>query len=208
LTGAVRRRDDVPVRDSSEHFEGREVVHPETRAEWRRWLERNHARPEGVWLAAWKAATGKPRVEYEEVVEEALCFGWIDSKGKTLDAERSAIWMSPRKPRSGWSRSNKERVERLVRAGSMAPAGLAAIETAKQNGAWTALDGVEALEVPDDLARALARAPSARAHFDAFPPSARKMILGWIVSAKREETRRTRIEKTARLAARNIRAYP
>jgi uncharacterized protein YdeI (YjbR/CyaY-like superfamily) len=189
-----------------ERHDGREVLQPETRAEWRRWLSRNHARSPGVWLAAHKRATGKPRVEYEDAVEEALCFGWIDSKGKTLDAERSAIWMSPRRPRSGWSRSNKERIERLERRGLIAPAGRTAVETAKRNGAWTALDSVEALEVPEDLARELARNQTARGHFEAFPPSARKQILGWIASARREETRRKRVEETVRLAAQNVRA--
>ena len=140
------------------------------------------------------------------MVEEALCFGWIDSKAMTLDEERAGMWMSPRKPQSAWSQSNKERVARLERAGRLRPAGIAAIARAKESGAWTLLDSVEALEVPADLAAALARDRDAERHFRAFPPSARKRILFWIASAKREETRRRRVEETVRLAARNERA--
>jgi uncharacterized protein YdeI (YjbR/CyaY-like superfamily) len=183
-----------------------ELVQPATRAEWRRWLERNHARRTGVWFVSWRTHTGKRRVEYDDAVEEALCFGWIDSQARTIDEERSAVWMSPRKPGSGWSRSNKERIARLERAGLLAPPGIAAVEVAKANGSWTLLDSVEALEEPGDLARALDAEPAARRHFDAFPPSARKQILYWIASAKRDETRRRRIEEAVRLAGQNVRA--
>ena len=183
-------------------------IHPVTRAEWRAWLEANHARPEGVWLVSWKRATGRPRVEYGEAVEEALCFGWIDAQANTLDDERSMQWFAPRKAGSGWSALNKGRIERLLAEGRMAPAGLAKLEAARADGSWTALDSVEALEVPDDLAAALAGYPDARRHFDAFPPSARKMILGWVGQAKKPETRARRIEETARLAQEDVRAYP
>lgn len=182
------------------------AVHPLTRAEWRAWLERHHTRPNGVWLITYKKATGKPRVEYDEAVEEALCFGWIDSKANKLDDERSLLWFAPRKPRTGWSRPNKERVERLLAAGLMAPAGLAKVEAARRDGSWSALDAVEDLEVPPDLATALAGYPAARAHFDAFPRSARRSILEWIASAKTAPTRARRIEETARLAEENRRA--
>jgi uncharacterized protein YdeI (YjbR/CyaY-like superfamily) len=181
-------------------------THPRTRAEWRAWLEKNNGREEGVWLVSYKKATGKPRVEYDEAVEEALCFGWIDSKGAKLDAERSLLWFSPRKARTGWSRSNKERVERLIAAGLMTPAGLAKVEAAKRDGSWTALDAVEALEVPPDLAQALAGYPEAERHFAAFPRSVKRSILEWIAAAKRPETRARRVEETARLAAENKRA--
>lgn len=181
-------------------------VHPATRAEWRAWLERNHARPDGVWLVSYKKATGKPRVEYAEAVEEALCFGWIDSKAGTVDEERSILWMSPRKPGTGWSRLNKQRIERLMADGSMAPAGLAKIEAARRDGSWTALDSSEALEVPPDLEQALAAHPDAARHFAAFPPSTRKNILQWIASARRPETRAARVAETARLANENVRA--
>jgi uncharacterized protein YdeI (YjbR/CyaY-like superfamily) len=178
----------------------------ETRAEWRAWLEANHATAKGVWHVGWRTATGRPRVPYEEAVEEALCFGWIDSKGGNLDEERSRQYYAPRNPRSGWARSNKERVERLIAEGRMTPAGLAAIERARENGAWTMLDDVEQLIVPDDLAAAFSAHPPAADHWAAFPKSVRRMHLEWIRQARRPETRAARIEQVATRAARNERA--
>ena len=181
-------------------------VQPATLADWRAWLEANHTRPEGVWLITYKKAAGKPRISYEESVEEALCFGWIDSKGNKLDDERSMLWFAPRKPRTGWSAPNKERIERLIADGRMTPAGMAKIEAAQQDGSWTKLDAVEALEIPSDLAAALAANPTAQQYFDAFPRSAKRGILEWILNAKRPETRATRVAETVRLAAENVRA--
>ena len=135
-------------------------------------------------------------MEYPEAVEEALCFGWIDSKSNKLDELHSLLWMSPRKPRSGWSKSNKERIERLERAGLLTEAGRAVVEDAKRSGAWTSLDSAEALEIPDDLATALAANAEAAANYDAFPPSSKKIILTWIGSAKRPKTRERRIAET------------
>lgn len=186
--------------------EGYELVHAETRAEWRRWLAANHAGSPGVWLVSWKTATGKPAVGYAESVEEALCFGWIDSLNRTIDDERTQQLFTPRRPGSRWSRSNKERVERLLADGLIEPAGLAAIETAKASGAWTALDDVENLVVPDDLAAAFAAHPGAAEHWEAFPPSVRRAILVWILDAKRPETRAKRIAETASEAAAGRRA--
>jgi uncharacterized protein YdeI (YjbR/CyaY-like superfamily) len=186
--------------------DGRPFVHPKSRSGWRLWLSRNHARSSGVWLAAYRKETGKPRVEYADAVEEALAFGWIDSKSNRLDHERTLLWMSPRKPTSGWSKSNKERIERLERLGLMTDAGRAVVDAAKRSGSWTALDAIEALEEPEDLAAALEASPAARTNFDAFPPSSKKIILSWIATAKRQETRRKRVDETVRLAARNIRA--
>ncbi len=183
-----------------------EKVHPKTRSEWRRWLEQHHATSTGVWLVSYKKATGKPRLEYAEAVEEALCFGWVDSKAATLDEERSMLTFTPRNPKSAWSRPNKERVARLGKEGRMAKAGLDAVATAKSNGSWTALDSVEALKVPPDLAKALAGNKKAKRYFDVFPPSSKRIILWWIESAKREETRARRISETVRLAAENVRA--
>jgi uncharacterized protein YdeI (YjbR/CyaY-like superfamily) len=116
--------------------EDHELVHIETRAKWRRWLAANHASAPGVWLVSWKRPTGKPRVGYDESVEEALCFGWIDSLAKSIDDERSRQLFTPRRPKSGWSPSNVARVERLLAAGLMEPAGIAAVEDAKARGAW------------------------------------------------------------------------
>lgn len=182
------------------------AVHPKTRAEWRAWLAQHHTQTTGVWLVSYKQATGKARFDYDAAVEEALCFGWIDSKANKLDAERSMLWFSPRKPGTGWSRPNKQRVEKLLAAGLMMPAGLAKIEAAQQDGSWTALDAIENLEIPPDLDRALRTNPIADQHFQAFPRSVKRGILEWIATAKRPETRAKRIDETARLAAENIRA--
>jgi uncharacterized protein YdeI (YjbR/CyaY-like superfamily) len=181
-------------------------VHPLSRAEWRQWLEKNHERKEGVWLVSFKKATGMPRFDYEEAVEEALCFGWIDSKGNKLDEERSMLWLAPRKPKTGWSKPNKIRIEKLTAAGLIAPAGLAKIEAAKQDGSWNALDSVEALEIPADLKKALAANRMAQQNFDVFPRSAKRAILEWISHAKKPETRAKRIEETVTQAEKNIRA--
>jgi len=181
-------------------------VHPKTRAEWRAWLTAHHTQTEGVWLVSFKKATGKPRMEYDEAVEEALCFGWVDSKGNKLDEERSLLYFAPRKGGSGWSKPNKERVERLIAAGLMMPAGMAKVEAAQKDGTWHALDGVEALEVPPDLKKALKALPNAQACWDAFPRSVKRSILEWILNAKKPETRQNRVEETARLAAENKRA--
>ena len=180
-----------------------ERIHAETRAEWRAWLAENHRQPNGVWLVSWKRATGKPFVPYAEAVEEALCFGWIDGVFNRLDDERTAQWFAPRRRGGTWAKSNKERVERLIAAGLMTEAGLAAIERAKADGSWTALDAAEALEMPDDLATALDATPGARDGYESYSPSTRKMVLSFISSAKRPETRARRIaDIVPRLAAR------
>ena len=181
-------------------------VHPKSRAEWRKWLEKNHTRNEGVWLISYKKATGKPRVDYDESVEEALCFGWIDSKGNKLDDKRSMLWFAPRKAGTGWSKLNKERVARLIKAKRLAPAGLAKINAAKKDRSWNALDAVEALEIPSDLEEAFSKNETARGYFEAFPRSAKRAILEWISSAKKSETRAKRIEETVTKAEQNIRA--
>ena len=183
-----------------------ERFHPPDRSAWRAWLVAHHATSPGVWLVGWKAATGKPRIPYEETVEEALCVGWIDSLQRTVDEERSRLLFTPRKRRSAWARTNKERIARLSAAGLMLPAGIAVVEAAKADGAWSALDGVENLVEPEDLRAALAAVPDARGHWDAFPRSTKRAILEWIATAKRPETRARRVEETARLAGENIRA--
>lgn len=166
---------------------------------------RNHATSRGVYLAGWRKASGRIPIDYVAATEEALCVGWIDSKAMVLDEERSLLWFSPRKPGSGWARTNKERVERLTAAGVMMPAGLAAVEDAKRRGTWTMLDDVENLVLPDDLAAALDEFSGARAHWDAFPPSVRRQYLYGLVTAKRPETRARRVSETAARAARNER---
>lgn len=183
-----------------------ETVEVKDRAGWRRWLQRHHATSTGVWLLVRKKGGDRPGVTYDEAVEEALCFGWIDSRGNPLDEHHYRLTMTPRKPKSVWAASNKERIARLTAEGRMAPAGLAAVEAAKADGSWDALTAVDALEVPPDLAGALAANPAAAGHFEAFPPSSKKMILFWIQSAKGPETRVRRVEETVRLAEENLRA--
>ena len=181
-------------------------VETDDRVTWRAWLEANHATARGAWLVTWRPSSGHAFLDYEAAVEEALCFGWVDSTGGRVDEGRGKLYFAPRKARSGWAATNKARLERLIRDGRMAPAGLAVIERAKRDGSWEVLDSVERLEVPADLAAALAARPSAAAHFGAFPPSARKQMLAWVATAVRPETRADRIVTVAEAAARNERA--
>ncbi len=183
-----------------------EEIHPTTRKALRAWLLKHHTRTSGLWLVSYKKAAGKPRIDYDELVEELLAFGWVDSKPNTLDAERSKLWIAPRKAGSGWSGVNKQRIEKLLLAGLMHESGLAKIEAAKADGSWTKLDSATALELPPDLIAAFRLHPAARGHFDAFPPSTRRAILEWISQAKTEATRSKRVQETARLAQDNVRA--
>ncbi|QTE30801.1 YdeI/OmpD-associated family protein [Pengzhenrongella sicca] len=182
-------------------------VEVESAQAWRDWLAANHATSPGAWLVTWKKHTGRPAPGYDEAVTEALAFGWVDSLGARLDDDRTMLWFSPRRPGSAWSRPNKVRVARLEEEGRMAAAGRRAVEVAKANGAWVLLDEVEDLVVPADLAAAFAARPGAAEHWDAFPRSARRGILEWIMQAKRPPTRERRIEETAAAAARGERAH-
>jgi uncharacterized protein YdeI (YjbR/CyaY-like superfamily) len=183
----------------------RQQVHLESRAAWREWLTANHARAEGVWLLTWKARTGRSTFPYEEAVEEALCFGWIDGQlGKGGD-ERTMLWFAPRRPKSTWARSNKERVARLEAAGLMTPAGLAAIERAKANGSWNALHDIDNLVVPPDLAAALGERAGARDAWEGSSPSSRRMALAWVTQVKSPEIRARRVARVADQVARGER---
>jgi uncharacterized protein YdeI (YjbR/CyaY-like superfamily) len=173
----------------------------ETRQEWRAWLAENHATSPGIWLVTWKKSSGKPVLDYDEKVEEALAWGWIDTKGMSVDDERTRLVMCPRRPGSGWSRPKKERIVRLEEQGLMQPAGRAVIDAAKADGSWTLLDDVEDLIVPLDLSEAFDRHPGSRAQWDGFAKSPRKAMLTWLVTAKRAETRAARVEKVAAEAA-------
>ncbi len=181
-------------------------VHADDRETWRGWLEANHATARGAWLVTWRPRTGRATLDYEAAVEEALCFGWVDSTGGSFDEDRGRLYFAPRTSRSVWAASNRARVERLIAEGRMAPAGLAAVEQARASGAWDVLDAAERLVVPDDLAAALEMRPPAAANFAAFTPSARKMLLSWIAVARRPETRAKRVAEVAEAAARNERA--
>lgn len=183
-----------------------ESVHAQDRRAWRKWLEKNHASAKGVWLEYFKKSSGKPSVTVEEAVEEALCFGWIDSKMKPIDAERFRQVFTPRKTKSIWSKINKARVAKLIKAGLMTPAGLERVKASKRDGSWNRLDAVEALVMPEDFRTALRANPTAEKNFTAFNDSAKKIILWWIVSAKRPETREKRIRETVALAEKNVKA--
>lgn len=181
-------------------------VHPKNINAWRAWLDKHHERLNGVWFVYYKKSAHQPTISYNEAVEEALCFGWIDSKPRKLDAERSMLWFAPRRSRTGWSALNKTRIKRLELENKMMPAGRAKIEEAKQDGSWELLDDVEKLIIPDDLALELQQYSAAKKYFEAFPPSVRRGILEWILQAKRPETRQKRIKKTAAMAQDNQRA--
>ena len=183
-----------------------EQVEISSRAQWRAWLTEHAAGSPGIWLVTFKKPTGERHVPYADVVEEALCFGWIDGQARKLDDERSQLLLTPRRKGSGWSRPNKQRVERLLAAGVIMPPGLAVIERAKGDGSWTALDDIENLVEPDDLGAALDRDPEARRQWDGFPRSPKRGILEWIAAAKRPETRQKRVAETAESAARGVRA--
>jgi uncharacterized protein YdeI (YjbR/CyaY-like superfamily) len=182
-------------------FEKAPRLAPRSRAEWRRWLARHHAESSGVWLVLPKKASGLPGPTYDESVEEALCFGWIDSRTRPLDEQRRLQWYCPRRPGSIWSAVNKTRVARLLEAGLMAPAGLAKIEAAQADGSWDVLDRVDALEMPAALAAGLRAVPGAEAGFAALAPSVRRPLLYWVLSAKRPQTRASRIAAVAEAAA-------
>jgi len=162
---------------------------------WRRWLAANHDKASEAWLAYYKKGTGKRSVTYEEALDEALCYGWIDSTVRALDRERYMQRWTPRKPGSVWSASNKKRLARLTAEGRMCEPGLSRLREAKRDGSWTTLDAIDRdLRTPAELLDALAAKPGARERFEALSPSQRKLWGWWIQSAKRPETRDRRIE--------------
>jgi len=200
---AGKKPDAQAIRGVRKEFERVEV---RSREALRKWFEENHRRAESVWIVTYKKSAGALYVPYGDVRDEALCFGWIDSRPAKLDDARTMHLVSPRKPGSGWSAVNKARIEALAAAGRMRPAGLAAVAAARKDGSWEKLDGVETLTVPKDLAAAFRAFPGSKKHWDAFPPSARRGILEWIAAAVKPETRARRIAQTASLAADDIRA--
>ncbi len=181
------------------------MVSAANRAQWRAWLEANHALEVGVILVSYKASSGMPSVTWPEAVREALCFGWIDTTRYTLDAARYQQIFVPRRKGSGWSRLNKSYIEELTAAGLMTPAGQAKIDAAQRDGSWARLEVSESLQIPSDLQTALDASAEAARHFEAFPASIRKYILHWIAEAKRPATRQQRIALTVEKAAQNIR---
>ncbi len=179
------------------------VLQPKTRAEWRAWLTENWALPKGIWVILVKKGSRLKGLDYEAAVEEALCFGWIDTQPHSLDEGHFRLHLTPRRRGSVWSKNNKDRVRRLSRQGLMAAPGLAKVRAAKKDGSWELVDAIDRLEIPPDLKQALAQDRAAKDNFERSSISSRKMILYWIASARLPETRRKRIEAAVRQAANN-----
>jgi uncharacterized protein YdeI (YjbR/CyaY-like superfamily) len=177
---------------------------PANRQEWRQWLKKNHSKQQAVWLVHHKKKTGIATITWSEAVDEALCFGWIDSIRKTIDEEKFIQFFSKRKPTGTWSKINKEKIVQLIDAGLMTTAGLKTIATAKQNGSWTILDEVEEIIIPKDLVAAFKSNPGSKKYFQSISRSSKKAILQWLVLAKRPETRQNRINEVTTLAAQNL----
>tara|TARA_R110002124_G_scaffold24032_2_gene88440 strand:+ start:1416 stop:1997 length:582 start_codon:yes stop_codon:yes gene_type:complete len=177
-----------------------ETYYPKSRTDWRQWLEKNHQSKQSVWLVFYTKKSTIPSLSWSEAVDEALCFGWIDSTRKTIDEFSFMQFFSKRKLKSNWSKINKEKVANLIDQGFMTEAGLVSIETAKQNGYWTILDEVEELIIPKDLEIAFEKYKGSKDYFLSLSKSTRKIILSWIVLAKQQQTRQKRIDEVVESA--------
>ncbi|WP_432670328.1 YdeI/OmpD-associated family protein [Flavobacterium sp. SM2513] len=181
-----------------------EIFYPTSQTMWRKWLQENHISKQAVWLVFYNKKSEKKSITWSDAVDEALCFGWIDSKKISIDKETSHQFFSKRKPKSTWSKINKEKIKRLTEQGLMTETGLAIIETAKQNGSWTILDEVEELIIPADLEAAFSDKPNAKDFFLSLSKSVRKIILSWLVFARTTETRQKRITEIIESAEQNL----
>jgi uncharacterized protein YdeI (YjbR/CyaY-like superfamily) len=177
-----------------------ETFSPQNSQEWRKWLEENHIIKNAIWLIYYKKKSKIPSIEYNDAVDQALCFGWIDSKSKPIDDEKYMQFFSKRKPKSVWSKINKNKIERLTAEGQMAQAGLDIIQIAKENGSWFILDDAESLIIPQDLSIELEKNPVAQDFFINLSRSNKRNLLQWLVLAKRAETRQNRIKEIVDLA--------
>ncbi len=177
---------------------------PGSRAAWRAWLDKHHASAQGIWLVYAKKNTGLPTLSYEDAVEEALCFGWIDSLMKSIDNRFHMQWFTPRKPKSAWSETNKARLAKLTKAGAMAPAGMAAVAAAKKSGSWSAYAEVDKLTIPPELKRAFDANPDAKKNWTTYTPSAQRSFLHMVNNAKRPETREKYVQRVIDLVARKV----
>ncbi|MFC4874426.1 YdeI/OmpD-associated family protein [Negadavirga shengliensis] len=178
-----------------------------SREDWRRWLEDHHTEKSAIFMIIYRQKSQIASLTYEEAVEEALCFGWIDSKANKRDADSYYLYFAPRNAKSRWSKINRDRVAKMESQGLMRPSGQELVDLAKSTGTWEALMDVENLVIPADLLHLLDSKPEASKNFQAFSPSSRKIILEWIMSAKRPETRQKRIMETVRLAEINVKAH-
>lgn len=177
---------------------------PRDKQEWRKWLELNHTEKEGVWLIFYKKKSPNYNLSWSESVDEALCFAWIDSTKRPIDGMQYKQYFSKRKAKSNWSKINKDKVKTLIDQGRMAEAGYKSIEIAKENGSWTILDAIEALVIPDDLDLAFGKYKGSKDYFLSLSKSTQKILLGWIGSAKRAETRQNRIAEVVESAAQQL----
>lgn len=181
---------------------------PHNRKDWRKWLELNHIEKEGVWLIFYKKNSPDHNLTWSESVDEALCFGWIDSIKKTIDTNKYKQYFSKRKAKSNWSKVNKAKVKSLIDQGLMEEAGYKSIEIAKENGSWIILDDVEALVIPEDLKSEFAKYQGSIEFFNSLSKSIKKGLLYWVISAKRNETRQKRISEIAENASKNLIPIP
>lgn len=185
-----------------------EIFYPKSKKDWRNWLKKNHQSSKSVWLLYYKKKSKMPSISWSEAVDEALCFGWIDSKAKPFDEEKYLQFFGKRKPKSVWSKINKEKVKRLIEDGLMTKAGFESIEIAKQNGSWIILDEVEELIIPEDLELAFKEFKGSKDFFLGLSKSIKKSILQWLVMAKREDTRQKRVKEIAEQASQNLKPKP
>jgi len=183
-----------------------QTFYAKTREEWRRWLATNCRSETSVWLIVYRKRSGTPSVRFRDAIVDALCFGWVDSKAMPRDDESFLLFFSPRNPKSTWGKINRERAEEMMRQGLMMPAGQAVIDRAKEIGTWDALADAQNLIIPADLQKLFDENDTAFNNFQVFPPSSKRAILEWIMTAKKPETRQRRIVQTVELAAENIRA--
>ena len=168
-----------------------------SRQSWRSWLERNHSKKREAWIIFYKKHTGKKGVPYQDIIEEALCFGWIDGPLRRIDDEKHAIKFTPRRPRSVWAQSNIERVKRMIAQGKMTPAGLEAFKGHESRAV------PKVLLMPSDLEKSLKTSPKAWENFQKFAPSHKKHYFWWILRAKKPETRERRISEIVKRAEEN-----
>ncbi|MES2652571.1 MAG: YdeI/OmpD-associated family protein [Bacteroidota bacterium] len=181
-----------------------ETFYPTSQHEWRTWLQENHVSKQAVWLVYYRIKSGVPTISWSDAVDEALCFGWIDSTKKSIDDERFMQFFCKRKPTSVWSKINKSKVERLIQEEKFTKAGFNSVEVAKQNGSWLILNEVEELNIPIDLEKAFKTQKGAKQFFLSLSKSTKKSILQWLILAKRGKTRQNRCIEIAELAAKNL----
>lgn len=187
-------------------LEERPLLYFKNAKQWRQWLHENHDRYKGVELVFYRVGSEHESMRWEDAVQVAICYGWIDSTVRRIDEERRRQLFTPRKDKSVWSKLNKTYIEQLTKDGLMHESGLRKIETAKSNGSWESLDDVESGKMPLDLEKAFRKNKKAFENYNNFSPSYRKSYLYWLSQARREETRAARIAEIIRLCAGNIKS--